>query len=544
MSGLIDAVREGDLALPEFQRNYEWPPGHIEELLRSVARGWPIGTLLLLNQTKNPKGLVLKPRAIEKAPPCKTRPEYLIHDGQQRITALFHAMSGLGKWIFYLKLNTLLEAGEFIDECLDSVRASQIESKLGRDDERRKKKVILLRELYSTELFLDWVGYLPKKERKKYAALRDEHLALFREHTINLEDISNALPMEAIAKIFERTNRGFLRLDAFDLMVAIMYPHNFKLRDRWETAQSDHPILERFKIAPIEILRLIALREHLRQKAAGKSPQTVKGVRQSDVLEVKPNVVKKEWAAAAKAYARALSLVETYWGVSTPRIMPAEAQLLPLADALYGANVRGGSSKFKKLERWFWGSIFSRQYARGANTQSVEDAQALRLWLGSGGPEPRYVKEFRVAADDFSYVEEGNEIVVRGLFCLHNTMSARNWARTESGDLPPLLMDLDWEMAIHHVFPKKFMQRRPKAALRQLPPVDAPANQVLITASLNSKLLNEAPEHTAKNPEVDPRGMETHYVDPKRLKGSTYKQFINARSAALVPLVDRAVKGY
>jgi hypothetical protein len=543
VSALIDSVRQGNLALPEFQRDYEWPSGHIEELLRSVARGWPIGTLLLLDQTENSKGLTLEPRAIDKAPECKKRPDHLILDGQQRITALFHAMHGLGEFVFFVNLKTLLEAGEFVDECLDSVRAAQVERMLGSDEERRKKRIILLRELYSTELFSDWVSYLPKKEREKYSPLRDEHLRFLREHTVTLEHLPNSLPVEAIAKIFERTNRGFLKLDAFDLMVAIMYPHRFKLRDRWESAQATHPILRRFKIAPIEILRLIALREHLKQKATGQSPQTVKGVRQSDVLEVKPSVVKKEWASAAKAYARALTLAESHWGVSTPRIMPAEAQLLPLADALYGGNVRNGSARYKKLTRWFWGAIFTRQYARAANTRAVSDAEALRQWL-AGGAEPTYIKNFTITADDFGLVEDGNELLVRGLCCLLNTTGARNWAKVKSGELPPLVTDLDAEMAIHHVFPKKFMERKPKAKLRQLPHIDAPANQVLITAALNSKLLNEAPEHAVKNPEVDERGLKSHLIEPKRMKGSGFKQFVNARSASLVPIVDRAVKGY
>jgi hypothetical protein len=326
-------------------------------------------------------------------------------------------------------------------------------------------------------------------------------------------------------------------------MVAIMYPHRFKLRDKWESAQAEHPILQRFKVAPIEVLRLIALREHLHQKAAGISPQTVKGVRQSDVLEVKPTMVKKEWATAVRAYARALSLAEDHWGVSTPRIMPAEAQLLPLADALYKGSTRSGSVKYKKLTRWFWGAIFSRQYARAANTRAVSDAEALRKWL-DGGNEPGYIRGFTVTSEDFSLVEDGNEILVKGLCCLLNTTGARNWTRTESDELPPLLTEVDAEMAIHHVFPRKFMERKPKAKLRQLPSVDVPANQVLITASLNSKLLNEAPEHAAKNPAVDHRGMETHHIEPKRMKGSSFKQFVSARSASLVPIVDRAVKGY
>jgi hypothetical protein len=486
----------------------------------------------------------LEPRSIDKAPPCKKKPRHLILDGQQRITALFHAMTGLGESVFFLDLKMLLEKEEFADECLDSVRHNQLVRKLGREERRRKDRIILLKELYSTELFLDWLSYIPKVDRNRYAGLRDEHLALFREHTVNLEKLSNGLPVEAIAKIFERTNRGFLRLDAFDLMVAIMYPHRFKLRDKWDTAKADYPILEKFKIAPIEILRLIALREHLRQKSAGTSPQTVKGVRQSDILEIKPAIVKKEWTKAVRAYARAVTLAESSWGMIRPRIVPAEAQLLPLADAVYDKNVRSGSAAHGKLSRWFWGAIFSRQYARAANTRAVSDAELLRGWLSRRGVEPRYVKEFTIATDDLALVEDGNEILVKGLCCLLNSEDARSWANSGGGSLPGLLRDVDSELAIHHVFPKKFMTRKGKQVLRQLPPVDAPANQVLITSTLNSKLLNEAPEHAARNPEVDTRGMESHQVDPKRLDGKKFKQFVSARAASLVPIVDKAVKGY
>ena len=61
-------------------------------------------------------------------------------------------------------------------------------------------------------------------------------------------------------------------------MVAIMYPHKFKLRDEWEKVKTVDPVFEEFAVAPIEILRLIALREHLRQKRA-REKQSVKGVR-------------------------------------------------------------------------------------------------------------------------------------------------------------------------------------------------------------------------------------------------------------------------
>ena len=46
---LIQWIRSGRLALPDFQRDFVWNPGRVVELLDSVARQWPVGSLLLLS---------------------------------------------------------------------------------------------------------------------------------------------------------------------------------------------------------------------------------------------------------------------------------------------------------------------------------------------------------------------------------------------------------------------------------------------------------------------------------------------------------------
>ena len=48
LSQLMKQIDAGDLALPEFQRDYKWPVDYRVELIRSLLRDWPIGTFLLL----------------------------------------------------------------------------------------------------------------------------------------------------------------------------------------------------------------------------------------------------------------------------------------------------------------------------------------------------------------------------------------------------------------------------------------------------------------------------------------------------------------
>ena len=88
---VIQRVRTGRLALPDFQREFVWSPGQVVELLDSISRQWPIGSLLLLS---GPQPFAF--RAIEGAPATSgTELDLYILDGQQRVTALYHAIANV-----------------------------------------------------------------------------------------------------------------------------------------------------------------------------------------------------------------------------------------------------------------------------------------------------------------------------------------------------------------------------------------------------------------------------------------------------------------
>src|SRR3954471_9425687 len=83
---LVTRIDDGAVAIPEFQRHFVWRPPQVADLLVSVARRWPIGSLLLL---EGPQDFGVRP--LDGAPEL-SRAELLILDGQQRLTALYHAL--------------------------------------------------------------------------------------------------------------------------------------------------------------------------------------------------------------------------------------------------------------------------------------------------------------------------------------------------------------------------------------------------------------------------------------------------------------------
>jgi hypothetical protein len=537
LASLITDVEGRDLALPEFQRDYRWPVEHVEELLRSIGQGFPIGTLLLLNQEDSPK-LQLQARAIKGGPTPKSRPSHLLLDGQQRITALYNAYHDLGDQVYLVNLQTTTKKG-FTDECL----SSQARKALDAIEVRRAAKVITLQEVYSNAHFTAWLSdpIFSDADRTRLAEMREKHLSLFREHTVTCDVVSGKLPIAAIAKVFERTNRRVLTLDAFDLTVAIMWPHGFKLRTKWADAVAANPILSEYGVTGLDILRVIALREHLREKTSKGSGAhlRVQGIRQSDILEIPPATIKRDWDGAVRAFVRALEFTKGECGAIRRRLMPNVTMWIPLADALWKSVPKRGTARHSKLMRWFWTATFSRQYARGANTKAVSDSEALRKWLGPGGREPPdYVKRFRIDETDLSdAADEGNEILIRGLVCLLNTKGARDWTATAGQSPPPRLTDVDIRLAIHHVYPQKFLAQRPSRGASP----HAPANQALISSSLNGKLNNQPPEYAVTSTLVDTAALPSHSIEQAWLKGS-YTRFVKARAKALAAIVNQAAQ--
>jgi len=80
---LMYSIRKLDLVLPEFQREYVWSPEQAKQLIVSLFRGFPTGSLLFWKTDQPPK---VKNTTIA---PEKIGATLVILDGQQRLTTLY-----------------------------------------------------------------------------------------------------------------------------------------------------------------------------------------------------------------------------------------------------------------------------------------------------------------------------------------------------------------------------------------------------------------------------------------------------------------------
>src|SRR5438105_2453534 len=91
--GLVQQAYDGKVCLPDFQRDFVWTREEVADLVRSIMRGYFIGSLLLLRC--DPNNPPFAPANLRGSSPTFTelRPEWLVLDGQQRLSSLIYALT-------------------------------------------------------------------------------------------------------------------------------------------------------------------------------------------------------------------------------------------------------------------------------------------------------------------------------------------------------------------------------------------------------------------------------------------------------------------
>jgi hypothetical protein len=414
------------------------------DLLVSVARGWPIGTLLLAD---GPLDFAVRP--LEGAPQLESA-DLLILDGQQRLTALYQALGATAvEDVYFVDLRAVSEAGEITEEHIRSLRRARFTKLYPTDANQAAAGLAPVRTLADDRLFEEWIGFVEAAEREHLLQARDQLLPGLRNYAVPVVRLARDIELHALAKIFETLNRTGVRLAVFDLMVARLYPAGFHLGDRWADALRLHAdTLEEFRVDGIEVLKLIALSEHLRQLWDGSGALSIRGVREGDVLGLTADVVVANWDGAIEEYASALAFLRDECGMCSRALLPPRAMVLPLAVFLS----RAPETYRSVLKRWVWACVFSQRYAQGANTQAVMDARDLAR-SSDENELPEAVARFAADETVLTDTRRRNESFVRGLLALTVQKGAKDWMSGE-----PLAGRADLEP--HHVFPTEYLSER------------------------------------------------------------------------------------
>lgn len=494
-------------------------PGQVAELLRTVIRKWPAGSFLLMRLEGRDVPFQLKP--IKGAPNVAAEDVRLvILDGQQRMTSLFQTLTDRSEEVYYIEILKVLETGELDDDHLKYLKKSTWAKEYPTPESMATAGIIPVHMVWNDQMFDDWKAFLPDNISKQMLNLRQQKLPGLRSYDVPAVVLPADVDFAAIAKIFETLNKTGTRLDVFDLMVARLFPQNFRLRDEWDEAKKRYPRLETFNAEGIDVLRLIALREHL----SGKTK--VKGIRQSDVLNLDPKTVIADWTKAVDGLHRAIEFVDEQLGARSEALVPSWTMLLPLADALWEPGAYRTNWK-ADLTRWAWITALGNFYAQGANTQAVADAKALRAWFHDATAVPNNTATFEFDPAVLLDLRRRNESVLRALLCMSIMMDARDWILKDQR-----IRELKDPIEIHHIFPEKYLDSSKEED------ADVLVNFAAIRKATNTSLRNDPPSEVLKRTEVSISAVESHRIPVTPMKTNDWKEFKPARQALLAGAIS------
>jgi hypothetical protein len=375
IEALLDGIGSGSVVLPDFQRDFDWTESDVRSLLVTVLSGWPAGSLLLMTADR----LFFRVRGLEGGPAPSEDLQFVVLDGQQRLTGLYHAFRNSGPTVYTLDWSRV-KAGavDDLEEAVVSHDRLKWERELNTYGAQLARTLVPLFALASASDYFTWrdgiVGAAPTDARDQ---LSRDLSDLYRKVLANAQSyefpavvITSRISPAAIARIFERVNRSGLTLSAFDLMVAISYEPGWNLRDHWEDARRDHGLIDTYLGEDgLPILQIIALR-------------TARNIREQAVLNLSGSVVRQEFAGAVDGIDEALSFVQSL-GATTPAWLPY--RLIPVVLA---ALAEAGSLEeaHSRLSQWFWSTGFGETFDVASNTRAVADFGILSRGIPAGAP--------------------------------------------------------------------------------------------------------------------------------------------------------------
>ena len=487
---LVSQAYDGEVMLPDFQRNFVWSRWDIEELFRSLLENMFIGSFLI--QNINPSNPPFKTIPIEGVkqlnPKFSSKASLLILDGQQRLSSMLYALYAPDiplKWVstpyvFFIDIKALLE--DDVEKSVYSISKASREYKnmvngsgqIKKEDAATKQiiPVQFLKEDFSDIWYSHYKSAFTDEESKKIR----EYVKNIIEYKVLTLDIPLNVKPDEIAILFERINRTGVKLSIFDLLVARFYQF-IKLREEWEKAVDEKINIRKYTAGD---KRHVTVAYYFLQGMAMKNGMSIKA---RDMLNIDENTLNED------SWHQTVDVVETkvlprYFDINDYGIGDMQ-KWSPYAPMLINfiALVQARNFSLTKFNKWYWSSIFTERYAGSVESKIVKDHKEVMEWFTDDTKIPDIVKEARQLIDtNFSLKDRDNRgnSVYKGVF----NLLFRNHPNDFYNDDAIKFSELD----DHHIFPFKFLEKKKYKGNK-----NTVLNRTLIHSSTNKSIQAKSP---------------------------------------------------
>jgi hypothetical protein len=533
LGSLVEDLKKGHFAIPDFQREFEWQPWDVLELIKSVFMDYYIGTLLLWKGSKeNFKMLSCEPIYGFNG---RSDSQHIVLDGQQRLTAIYYAFFRPEKafpgrtkpMVYFLNIQSFLEEDFENAFWYDSLTKKNI-ALLNDTNQQYEQHIfplgIMKEGTWGTS---DWIkGYrdfwynkannseaqnnnenflLYSESAKSFKEVIEE---LFNQYYISYIELDRDIDIAKVCDIFTQINSKGVRLDIFDLLNAILRPKDIYLKKMWHEAEKDLSFTDpkKMKIYVLQVMSILEQAYCSAKYLYYLVPEAIKTIKKHDGSREQVVLVNSNedfisrWNNSIKSLKRAIQSLKSPrdFGaiqpnfVPYPSIIPAYAAIksyVENSDAINKLDIQ------TKIRKWYWSSIFTNRYSSSVESTSAKDFQDLKKWFLNDDDEPEIISEFIRSYRDIDLLHDNpkGSAIYNAIFNLFVINEARDWS---TFDLP------EYEsLDDHHIVPHSIFHEQAGKTINSIlnrTPLSSSTNRHIIRNRMPNEYIKEMLENNEK----------------------------------------------
>lgn len=571
---LID-VDSGKIQLPEFQRDWTWDDNRICGIIASLSQGYPMGAIMRL-QYGNPN-IKFKYRTITGVGHKDVVPDFLVLDGQQRLTSIYQAVfsnkvvstkTEKNKEIqrfYYLSMDGCMdETIDRIDAVVSIPEDRKLKENFNRDivldlstrELEYKNKMFPVNIVFSTTTLMEWsMGFW------QYYSGNQDAINLFQRfnsdviktitgYTLPVITLDKSTPREAVCKVFENVNTGGVPLTVFELVTATFATESFDLRKDWKQCrriiQGKDDTLRTDLLDGIDettFLTAVTLYTSYIDKQSGKVNAV--GCKKKDVLALSYQSYLANRDQVILGFQLAREFLLKYQFVFRMRDLPYTTQMIPLAAicAALGKTKCSEPNTIKILTRWYWCGILGEMYGGANETRYANDIEDVIDEISGKPSAMRTVNAAFFSTTRLLTLQTRLSAAYKGIMALLYKERCRDFMNDTTIDIVNSMLQ---SPDIHHIFPEAYCEKVHIPRLKY----NSIVNKTPILPETNRSIGGNAPSVYTKAilrkvaglTEEDLKDrIESHKINYDALISDNFDEYFIDRAKKLLVMIENAM---
>lgn len=570
LSQLLYMVGCGKIQLPDFQRSWVWDNEKICKLIESIASGYPMGAAMFLETGGSQVRFTYRKfTGVTESNLCS--PDYLVLDGQQRLTTLFqvfHSQNAVQtcsqankgkelKRFYYLDIRKALDPNADMLDAVISIDESKILTEdIGRNikldlsttEKEYENLMFPLNLAFSSSEIRRWERGLARHYDETILDLFDQFdediLANISSYKIPVITIGKEASRDAVCQIFENVNTGGVKLTVFELITATFAADEYNLRNDWDS------IINKFKASKqSDVLRVVENTTFLTAMTLlvnyrkSKRSNVAVSCKKKDVLRLELTEYKENREALISGFFKAANFLINQ-GIFSVQNLPYTSQLVPLSAIFAYAEIEGINMTIQTnkdiIAHWYWCGVFGELYGGANETRYALDIVGVLDQLQGGGV-PDTVTRASFQPRRLLSLQTRNSAAYNGVMGLILQDSPLDFMSANKMDIATYL---DESTDIHHIFPRNYCEQQGYDQTKW----NSVVNKTPIYASTNRSIGGRAPSEYLKTmankgltEEQMRQAIESHKIDYDILQADDFDGFITDRAIRLLDRIEQAM---